>query len=468
MSSQVSQPAKELPQSINKTEMEPTESVIKKLNKKDETEEQGEIIQWPEISCIGKKRPGTMAISPKWEEPGTSNMQLSSMNKEGITAPKTFRVKGKLTSGRRTKDIIILIDCGATHNFISQRVAQTAGVSVHQLPEYKREIGNGDLIRNDGRCEAVSINIQQTNIIQDFYVLELGEIEMVLGLEWLSGLGTVEFNFNQLTIKWRENGRVRKLQGDAHLSRHQVPLKSITAKIQANEEEFCLLKSAMIETEMEKETANPWKKEGFTEIADRFTLEYQCNTIQVDLDFMNQAVERLKRLIEQTVEKHEEKFGKRVVVALYEAACCALASIEYERIKFVPGKMLIQLERQRLGEVLGTWSRSGGYVLSSILPSSGADSKTETYSPEDDYVFFMGDSIRDQTLGRDGDNNCGQKDHYVDTEIEWRSKRRKQYELKYWEGRGARIKHNGIAISYSVTSHLEDKVFVKGGVMIET
>ncbi|CAH9110849.1 unnamed protein product [Cuscuta europaea] len=133
------------------------------------------------------------------------------------------------------------------------------------------------------------------------------------------------------------------------------------------------------------------------------------------------------------------------------------------------GLLLLKILTDELGEEgLCIWSWPGGSVASSFLPFLVADVKTETYSPEADFVFSIGDFIRDQTWGSEGDNKLGQKDHYVDKEIEWIPKRRKLSKLKYWEGRGARIKRTGMAVSYSITPHLEDKVVVKGGVMIET
>ncbi|CAH9074972.1 unnamed protein product [Cuscuta europaea] len=128
------------------------------------------------------------------------------------------------------------------------------------------------------------------------------------------------------------------------------------------------------------------------------------------------------------------------------------------------GLLLLKILTDEVGEEgLCIWSWPGGNVPSSLLPSLVAAVKTETYSPEADFVFSIGDSVRDQIWGSEGDNEIGQKDHYVDKEIEWIPKRRKLSELKYWEGRGARIKRTGMAISYSDTSHLEDKVVVKGG-----
>ncbi|CAH9109958.1 unnamed protein product [Cuscuta epithymum] len=274
------------------------------------------------------------------EDNDISKMQLSLLCKEGLTTPRTFKLRGEIQGQMGSKEIVILIDCGATHNFISPKIVQAANLPTLQIPEFEVTIGNGDIIRNNGKCEAVCLNIPQSTITQDFYVLELGENEMVLGLEWLASLGNVEFNFNQLTITWKEKGVVRKLQGDAYSSRHQVPFNSITQKIQASGEGFCLFNSARIESKMEKETANPGMKERLTEIADnKGIIEHQWNPIPVGMDFMNKAVVRVNRLTEQTVENYKEELGKQVAVALYETACCALASIDGEGIMFVAGNI---------------------------------------------------------------------------------------------------------------------------------
>ena len=55
--------------------------------------------------------------------------------------------------------------------------------------------------------------------MQSFFLLELGGVVVVLGMDWLSSLGNILPNFQKLTIRWKENGVVKMIQGDPTLCR---------------------------------------------------------------------------------------------------------------------------------------------------------------------------------------------------------------------------------------------------------
>lgn len=62
------------------------------------------------------------------------------------------------------------------------------------------EVGDGRRIPCAGMCPKLKVLIQGMEV-QDDFVFELGGVDMVLGMEWLSGLGEIRANFKDLIIK---------------------------------------------------------------------------------------------------------------------------------------------------------------------------------------------------------------------------------------------------------------------------
>ncbi|XP_057444914.1 uncharacterized protein LOC130737168 [Lotus japonicus] len=85
-------------------------------------------------------------------------LQLSLNSKEGLTSNRSFKVKGKI--GER--EILILVDCGATSNFISQELVAELEIPVVATSEYVVEVGNGARERNSGVCKNLKLEVQGT------------------------------------------------------------------------------------------------------------------------------------------------------------------------------------------------------------------------------------------------------------------------------------------------------------------
>ncbi|KAJ1413345.1 Chromo-like domain superfamily [Sesbania bispinosa] len=156
-------------------------------------------------------------------------LQLSLKSKEGLTSRKSFKIKG--TIGGR--EVLILIDSGATGNFISQPLVAELQLQVTKTPEYTVEMGNGQKEKNKGICKAVQIEMQGVRIEQDFFILNLGGTEVVLGLDWLASLGDIEANFKNFTLQWGKRERKQILKGDPALCKEQASWKTMIKTLHA-------------------------------------------------------------------------------------------------------------------------------------------------------------------------------------------------------------------------------------------
>ena len=60
--------------------------------------------------------------------------------------------------------------------------------------------------------------------MEDFLPLELGNIDVILGMLWLGTLGDVKVNWKMLTMKIKMGKAMIMLKGDPSLSRIEVSL----------------------------------------------------------------------------------------------------------------------------------------------------------------------------------------------------------------------------------------------------
>lgn len=64
-----------------------------------------------------------------------------------------------------------------------------------------------------GICSGVQLQIKDYKLVTNFYLLELDNLDVVLGVTWLRTLGSVVLDFSALTMSFTENGQFFTLQG---------------------------------------------------------------------------------------------------------------------------------------------------------------------------------------------------------------------------------------------------------------
>lgn len=69
---------------------------------------------------------------------------------------------------------VILIDSGASHNFVSRRVAAELELPVTDTPPYVVSLGDGHRRVSRGCCETVRLKLGDVTVEEELYVLELG------------------------------------------------------------------------------------------------------------------------------------------------------------------------------------------------------------------------------------------------------------------------------------------------------
>lgn len=121
----------------------------------------------------------------------------------------TMKIEGKLTN----VNVEVLIDSGASHSFISPELAMALGLTITPTRVKRIKLGDGHRVLSEGICRAIKLTLGSKTFTIDALVLELGELDVVLGISWLSTLGKVIMDWKDLSMQFWHKGEVITLQG---------------------------------------------------------------------------------------------------------------------------------------------------------------------------------------------------------------------------------------------------------------
>lgn len=121
------------------------------------------------------------------EEEG-EEVECQSMGVLGsMSGNRTMKIEGKIEN----VDVLVLIDSGASHNFISPQVTNALGLEITPDPARSIKLGDGHRVNSQGVCKGIVIKMSSVKVVIDALVLDLGGLDIVLGVSWLSTLGKV-------------------------------------------------------------------------------------------------------------------------------------------------------------------------------------------------------------------------------------------------------------------------------------
>nr|BBB05437.1 ORF163 protein [Turritis glabra] len=91
---------------------------------------------------------------------------LSLRSMAGLTTERSMRMRGQIAG----QEVIVLIDSGATSNFIAESVAHRCGLQITETRGFGVSIGNGQVVPSAGKCSGVELTVQDVQIRADFFL----------------------------------------------------------------------------------------------------------------------------------------------------------------------------------------------------------------------------------------------------------------------------------------------------------
>jgi hypothetical protein len=112
----------------------------------------------------------------------------------------TLRLKG-LVHG---KHMTALVDGGATHNFIDASLVSRRGLRTEEFEGFHIAMADGYTMICLDMMLDLEVKLGNYTLTNTFYVVDLLDTDAVLGVQWLYSLGEIGFNYQMLTMRFRD------------------------------------------------------------------------------------------------------------------------------------------------------------------------------------------------------------------------------------------------------------------------
>ncbi|KAJ1415697.1 Aspartic peptidase, active site [Sesbania bispinosa] len=122
---------------------------------------------------------------------------------------QTLKLKGKING----VPVLILVDSGATHNFISKKLVAAIEWPVEDTKKMNNKLGDGHKTEARGKCKGVQIELGEVQVIIDALMFDLEGIDVVLGMAWLTTLGEMFVDWSRQIMKFQMEGKEMELRG---------------------------------------------------------------------------------------------------------------------------------------------------------------------------------------------------------------------------------------------------------------
>lgn len=178
---------------------------------------------------------------------GFKVMTLSSLNDE--SQEQSMKMRGYIGNTK----VVLLVDSGATCNFISEALVREKGWLVTQTRSFGVKVGGGRIIKSSGKCVDIPLEVQGIEFVEDYYLFDLGDLDLVLGFSWLAGLGETRANWRDLRISWQIGRTWVSLYGDPDLCRGQISMRSMERVIKYTGTAYLLELASLFESKKQEE-----------------------------------------------------------------------------------------------------------------------------------------------------------------------------------------------------------------------
>ena len=101
----------------------------------------------------------------------SSVVELSLNSMVGLTAPRTFKVKWTVED----QEIVIMIDCGTTHNFISLKLVDELKLPMAETTNYGVIMGSGKAVQGRGMCKKRHSGAADDDHNGGFFTVRVGQ-----------------------------------------------------------------------------------------------------------------------------------------------------------------------------------------------------------------------------------------------------------------------------------------------------
>ncbi|XP_074280997.1 uncharacterized protein LOC141605963 [Silene latifolia] len=169
-------------------------------------------------------------------EEGLTMALISACALGGVESFQTMRV----IVTRNKKPLHALIDSGSSHNFLNIEMARKIGCHLEKVQPIEISVADRSSLKCEWMCKSFTWQLKQAIFQGNFFLIPLGNCDMVLGVQWLSQLGPISWDFHKLTMEFNYQGKMVSLQA-LGLNRLKITHFKEMKKLITHEKQLALL-----------------------------------------------------------------------------------------------------------------------------------------------------------------------------------------------------------------------------------
>ncbi|CAA0830134.1 Unknown protein, partial [Striga hermonthica] len=140
----------------------------------------------------------------------------------GTKGPRTMKLPAWLKDRRFT----VLVDNGSSHNFINATLSHKLKLPTTTIEPFEVRVANGERLRCSEMYRGIPIKFQGVTLKADLFALPLVGPDVVLGVQWLEGLGDMTTNYRKGVMKFEAGDQLVTLKASEGATK-EVGLKNI-------------------------------------------------------------------------------------------------------------------------------------------------------------------------------------------------------------------------------------------------
>ena len=98
--------------------------------------------------------------------------------------------------------VSILIDSGATHNFIDAHLVQRRGIPTNTFDGFSVLVPGDRTMQCMQYVPSLSVTMGSYTLVDHFFVVDILDTNIILGVQWLITLGKVTTDWKALQMEW--------------------------------------------------------------------------------------------------------------------------------------------------------------------------------------------------------------------------------------------------------------------------
>lgn len=165
-------------------------------------------------------------IDEEEDEGELSAMSLCSLVVGRSSQFRTLKLKGKVQG----VPILVLVDSGATHNFISYKLVKAMGWKVETTTPLQIKLGDGYKAQTRGECKGVTLEIGGFKVAIDAMLFDLDGIDVVLGMARLNSIGSMWVDWPKQIMCFNINNQWVELKCESSEGVKHSALQSLLVK----------------------------------------------------------------------------------------------------------------------------------------------------------------------------------------------------------------------------------------------